>query len=47
MKRGEIPENLILVDDIFTTGATMRECAKTLKRGGVKKVWGFTLARTI
>jgi ComF family protein len=46
-KSKEIPENLILVDDIFTTGATMRECAKTLKKEGVKKVWGFTLARTI
>ncbi|MBU2635225.1 ComF family protein [Patescibacteria group bacterium] len=38
--------NVLLVDDIFTTGATMRECCKVLKQSGVKKVWGFTLART-
>lgn len=47
VKREKLPEKLILVDDVFTTGATMRECANKLKRGGVKKVWGFTLARTV
>ena len=41
------PRNILLVDDIWTTGATMRECCKTLKKAGVKKVWGFTLARTV
>ncbi len=46
-KSEEIPEKLILVDDVFTTGATMRECANKLKRSGAKKVWGFTLARSI
>lgn len=35
---------VILVDDITTTGATLRECAKTLKTHGVKKVLGVTLA---
>lgn len=38
---------IVLVDDIFTTGATMRECGKVIKRSGVEEVWGFTLARTI
>jgi predicted amidophosphoribosyltransferase len=33
------------VDDVWTTGATMRECAKVLKQSGVKEVWGLTLAR--
>lgn len=37
-------KNIILIDDIATTGATLRECAKTLKRGGVGKVVGVTLA---
>ena len=36
---------VILVDDVWTTGATMRECARVLKRVGVKEVWGLTLAR--
>lgn len=37
---------VLLVDDVFTTGATMRECTKVLKKAGVKKVWGFVLSRT-
>jgi len=38
-------KRVILVDDVWTTGATMRECAKILKKSGVKEVWGLTLAR--
>jgi len=37
---------VLLVDDVFTTGATMKECCEVLKKAGVQKVWGFTLART-
>ena len=40
-----VPQNILLVDDVWTTGATMRECVKTLRKGGVKKVWGWVLAR--
>lgn len=36
---------VILVDDVWTTGATMRECAKVLKMAGVGEVWGIALAR--
>lgn len=36
---------VFLVDDILTTGSTLFEAANTLKRSGVKKVWGLTLAR--
>lgn len=35
---------ILLVDDIFTTGATMDECAKVLKAAGAKKVIGLALA---
>lgn len=38
-------DSIILFDDVFTTGSTMFEAAKVLKRGGVKKVWGLTIAR--
>ncbi len=35
----------LLIDDVWTTGSTLRECAYVLKRNGVKKVWAITLAR--
>ena len=38
-------QTILLVDDVFTTGATMEECAKVLKQAGAKEVWGFTVAR--
>lgn len=37
-------KNIILVDDITTTGTTLRECAKVLKQSGAGKVIGVTLA---
>lgn len=37
--------DVLLVDDVWTTGSTMRACANILKRGGAKKVWAMTLAR--
>lgn len=36
---------VILVDDVYTSGATMRECAITLKSASVSEVWGMTVAR--
>ena len=35
----------LLIDDVWTTGSTMRECCYVLKRNGAKKVWALTLAR--
>lgn len=37
--------NCLLIDDVWTTGATLRECCYVLKRAGAKKVWALTLAR--
>jgi competence protein ComFC len=34
-----------LFDDVWTTGSTMKEAAKVLKKAGAKEVWGVTLAR--
>lgn len=36
--------NVCLVDDIKTTGATLNECAKTLKQAGASKVFALVLA---
>ena len=37
---------ILLVDDVFTTGYTLNECAKTLKKSGAAEVICITLART-
>jgi len=36
---------IILIDDVYTSGATMQEAAKILKKNGAKKIIGLVLAR--
>jgi ComF family protein len=36
---------VLLIDDILTTGATARECSRVLRRAGATKVWVATFAR--
>ena len=40
-----IDKKALLVDDIFTTGATLNECSKLLKQAGAEKVDIFTIAK--
>jgi ComF family protein len=37
--------NVLLIDDIFTTGSTVEECSHALKDGGCKEVMVLTVAR--
>lgn len=38
---------IFLLDDVYTTGSTMEECAKVLKKAGAREVWGLAAAREI
>lgn len=38
-------KKIFLIDDIYTTGSTMQECARILKTAKVKQIWGITIAR--
>jgi competence protein ComFC len=37
----------LLVDDVYTSGATVNECSRVLKRGGAREVFVLTLARAV
>ncbi len=41
----EVPSHVALVDDVMTTGTTVRECARVLRRAGVERVDVWVIAR--
>lgn len=41
----EIPNYVLLCDDVFTSGTTIDAVARLLKENGAKTVWGWTLAK--
>ena len=46
--RGRIDgERVVLIDDVYTTGSTVRECARVLVKNGVEEVAVLTLARAV
>jgi len=40
-----VPEYVVLVDDLCTTGSTLAACARTLREGGVRRVEALVLAQ--
>lgn len=40
-------ENVILIDDVLTTGSTMNSAAEVLKKAGIQNIWGLTVAAPI
>jgi competence protein ComFC len=48
-RKGARVDNLrvLLIDDVFTTGATLDACARALKKAGAKSVTGLTVARAM
>jgi ComF family protein len=44
---GNSYKNILLIDDVCTSGATLEACATALKNSGFQSVWGLTVAREI
>jgi len=40
-------KKIIIIDDVYTSGATLNECAKTLNKQGAKTIHALTLARVV
>jgi predicted amidophosphoribosyltransferase len=45
--RAEVPQSLVLVDDVFTSGATANAAASALRKAGARRVEVVTFARVV
>lgn len=43
-QKQRIPESVVLIDDVYTTGSTLNEAARVLKQAGVQRVYALTFA---
>ena len=47
LRKDPAEKTILLIDDVLTTGATVNECARVLRRGGAKRIDVFTIARAV
>jgi predicted amidophosphoribosyltransferase len=46
-RRSVAGKRVVIIDDVMTTGATVEECARVLKRAGALSIGVLTLARAL